>query len=130
MFRVIGGLALTFGVMQSLAVVANLYARSHGGHDLRPLVPLTLASIAVGVGMLFYRVWLATMLVFILGSAAFVSSMGVPLSLGARSIAAACLLLAGSAVLVRAFTMRRASTPGPAGRPVTLSDEGEGWFAG
>jgi hypothetical protein len=54
-FRIMGALAILFGLLFLFLDLVNMNARKHGGHDLSGVMYITIYFVLVGIGMLFLR---------------------------------------------------------------------------
>ncbi len=104
-FRLFGGLAVAFGILLLVTVVANQATSSPGGHNLLPLTPVALLSVLTGIGLLLQRKWAAVLFAVILGGTGLwlgiMSIMRVPMPWLILNVAFACILLVPSAVVIR-----------------------------
>jgi hypothetical protein len=107
-FRVFGGLALAFGMLLLVIIVANLRTRGAGGHDLLPGTPFALLSVVIGIGLLLHRKWAAVLFAGALGITGLwlgiMSTVKVPMPWLILNVGLACVLLLPSAVVVRCWS--------------------------
>ena len=106
-FRVFGSLALAFGALGLIVVLANLGRGSLGGHSLLPFTGAALFSVLIGLGLLFHRKWAAVLFAVILASIGvwmvILSILKVPLPWLILNIAFGAALLVPAVITVRCW---------------------------
>ena len=107
-FRVFGILALAFGVLGIVVVVANLGRGALGGHNLLPFCSVALLSVLTGFGLLFHRKWAAALFAVILTSIGLwmgiLSIVKVPMPWSILNIAFGCVLLVPGVITFRCWS--------------------------